>query len=80
MGLYWPNFSLVFLIDLLLFAGVYCIVPVMGVVPLNSVDPLTGRVPVTNVQKNKQTNNNNALRLRFKPISSGMFANSHHLP
>ena len=80
MGLYWPNFSLVFLIDLFLFAGVYCIVPVMGVVPLNSVDPLTGRVPVTNVQKNKQTNNNNALRLGFKPISSGMFANSHHLP
>ena len=25
MGLYWPNFSLVFLIHLFLFAGVYCI-------------------------------------------------------
>ena len=26
MGLYWPNFSLVFLIHLFLYAGVYCIV------------------------------------------------------
>ena len=25
MGLYWPNFSLVFLIHLFLYAGVYCI-------------------------------------------------------
>ena len=25
MGLYWPNFSLVFLIQLFLYAGVYCI-------------------------------------------------------
>ena len=24
MGLYWPNFSLVFLIRLFLYAGVYC--------------------------------------------------------
>ena len=24
MGLYWPNFSLVFLIHLFLYAGVYC--------------------------------------------------------
>ena len=24
MGLYWPNFSLVFLIHLLLYAGVFC--------------------------------------------------------
>ena len=27
MGLYWPNFSLVFLIHLFLYAGVYCICP-----------------------------------------------------
>ena len=26
MGLYWPNFSLVFLIHLFLYVGVYCIV------------------------------------------------------
>ena len=25
MGLYWPNFSLLFLIHLFLYAGVYCI-------------------------------------------------------
>ena len=25
MGLYWPNFSLVFLIHLFLYVGVYCI-------------------------------------------------------
>ena len=26
MGLYWPNFSLVFLIHLFLYAGVYCMI------------------------------------------------------
>ena len=59
----------------------------MGVVPLHSVDPVTGgvpvtgSVPVTNVKKrNKQPNNNNALRLGFKPIRSGILANGLYLP
>ena len=46
----------------------------MGVVPLNSVDlvtgdvPVTEGVPVTNVRKrNKQTNINRVLRPGFKP-------------
>ena len=48
----------------------------MGVVPLNSVDPVTGDVsvtggvPVTNVRKRKKrTNINNALRPGFKPYA-----------
>ena len=42
------------------------------------VVPVTGVVPLTNVKK--RTKNNNALRLGFKPIRSGIFANGRHLP
>ena len=39
-----------------------------------------GSCPCDECSKNKQTNNNNALRLGFKPIRRGIFSNSHHLP
>ena len=30
MGLYWPNFSLMFIIHLFLYAGVYCMTQTVG--------------------------------------------------
>ena len=48
----------------------------MGVVPLNSVDSVTGVVPRRTF---KNQTNNNALRPALKPIRSRIFANGHHL-
>ena len=45
MGLYWPNFSLVFLIHLFLCAGVYCTIATTASMATTATTPTTATAP-----------------------------------